>query len=200
MIPTEEECYALMDQYRMLDNIREHSLVVADIVRAISTGLVHSGVQISVQTAVAGALLHDIAKTQCLQSGGNHATVGREICLQHQFDEIADIVGEHIWLEDYSLDGVYAEKEVVYYADKRVLHTSVVSLAERMHDIIDRYGRNDARLSKLVRMNFTICQGVEKKSKGPGNGLPRSERLKAQGLRSLAAGSGQQKNKSAGVL
>jgi uncharacterized protein len=163
VIPTEEECYALMDQYRMLDNIREHSLVVADIVRAISTGLVHSGVQISVQTAVAGALLHDIAKTQCLQSGGNHATVGKEICLQHQFDEIADIVGEHIWLEDYSLDGVYAEKEVVYYADKRVLHTSVVSLAERMHDIINRYGRNDARLSKLVRMNFTICQGVEKK-------------------------------------
>jgi putative nucleotidyltransferase with HDIG domain len=163
VIPTEEECYALMDQYRMLDNIREHSLVVADIVRAISTGLVHSGVQISVQTAVAGALLHDIAKTQCLQSGGNHATVGKEICLQHQFDEIADIVGEHIWLEDYSLDGVYAEKEVVYYADKRVLHTSVVSLAERMHDIINRYGRNDARLSRLVRMNFTICQGVEKK-------------------------------------
>lgn len=163
MIPTEKECYALMDQYRMLDNIKKHSIVVADIVRVISTGLVHSGVKISVQKAVAGALLHDIAKTQCIQSGGDHATVGREICLQHQFDEIADIVGEHVWLEDYSLDGVYSEKEVVYYADKRVLHTSVVTLAERMHDIIDRYGRNDSRLSQLVRMNFTICKGVEKK-------------------------------------
>lgn len=163
MIPTEKECYALMDQYRMLDNIREHSIVVADIVRVISTGLVHSGVKISVQKAVAGALLHDIAKTQCIQSGGDHATVGREICLQHQFDEIADIVGEHVWLEDYSLDGVYSEKEVVYYADKRVLHTSVVTLAERMHDIIDRYGRNDSRLSQMVRMNFTICKGIEKK-------------------------------------
>jgi uncharacterized protein len=152
-----------MDQYRMLDNIREHSIVVADIVRVISRGLVHSGVQISVQKAVAGALLHDIAKTRCIKTGGDHATVGREICLQHQFDDIADIVGEHIWLKDYSLDGVYSEKEVVYYADKRVLHTSVVSLAERMHDIIDRYGRNDPRLSQLVRMNFTMCKGVEKK-------------------------------------
>ena len=147
----------------MLDNIKEHSIVVADIVKVISTGLVQSGVKISVQKAVAGALLHDIAKTQCIQSGGDHAAVGREICLQHQFVEIADIVGEHVWLEDYSLDGAYSEKEVVYYADKRVLHTSVVTLAERMRDILDRYGRNDPLLAERVRMNFTICQGVEKK-------------------------------------
>ena len=163
MIPTEKQCHALMDQYQMLDNIREHSIVVADIVRTISTGLIHSDVQISVQKAVAGALLHDIAKTQCIQTGDNHATVGREICLQHQFDEIADIVGEHIWLIDYSLDGVYSEKEVVYYADKRVLHTSVVSIAERMHDIVNRYARENQRLNRVIRENFRICEGVEKK-------------------------------------
>jgi hypothetical protein len=61
------------------------------------------------------------------------------------------------------LDGAYSEKEIVYYADKRVLHTSVVTLAERMHDIIDRYGRNDSRLAERVRMNFTLCRDVEKK-------------------------------------
>lgn len=163
MIPTEKECYALMDRYQMLDNIKEHSIIVAEIVRVISLGLVNSGVQISVERAVAGALLHDIAKTQCLQTGGDHAALGREICLQHQFDEIADIVGEHIWLKDYSLDGMYSEKEVVYYADKRVLHTSVVSIDERMHDIIDRYGRNNPRLSQLVQVNFSICKGIERK-------------------------------------
>jgi putative nucleotidyltransferase with HDIG domain len=152
-----------MDQYRMLDNIREHSIVVAEVVRAISHGLVISGVQLSVDKAVAGALLHDIAKTQSLQTGGDHAALGREICLQHHLDEIADIVAEHIWLRSYSPDGVYSEKEVVYYADKRVLHTSVVSLEERMHDIIDRYGRNDSRLTQLVRMNFNICREIERK-------------------------------------
>jgi len=147
----------------MLDNVREHSIAVAEIVRAISHGLLTSGVQISVDKAVAGALLHDIAKTQCLQTGGDHAALGRQICLQHHLDEIADIVAEHIWLKSYSLDGVYYEKEIVYYGDKRVLHTSVVSLDERMHDIIDRYGRNDSRLTQLVRMNFNVCQGIEKK-------------------------------------
>ena len=163
MIPTVKECYDLMDQYGMLDNVREHSIVVAEVVRAISHGLVTSGVQISVDKAVAGALLHDIAKSQCLQTGGDHAALGREICLKHHLDEIADIVAEHIWLKSYSLDAVYSEKEIVYYGDKRVLHTSVVSLDERMHDIIDRYGRNDSRLSQLVQMNFNICQGIERK-------------------------------------
>ena len=163
MIPTEKECYDLMDKYQMLDNVREHSMVVAEIVRVISLGLVNTGVHLSVDKAVAGALLHDIAKTLCIQTGGDHAALGREICLHHHLDEIADIVAEHIWLKSYSLDGVYYEKEIVYYSDKRVLHTSVVSLDERMHDIIDRYGRNDSRLRQLVLMNFNICKGIERK-------------------------------------
>ena len=163
MIPTKQQCYALMDQYQMLDNIREHSIVVAEITRVIASGLVASSVQLSVDKAVAGALLHDIAKTQCLRTGGDHAALGRDICLQHQFDEIADIVGEHIWLRDYSPDGVYLEKEIVYYADKRVMHSTVVSLEERMQYIIGTYGREDHRLRRLIRENFSICGRVEKK-------------------------------------
>jgi putative nucleotidyltransferase with HDIG domain len=152
-----------MDQYQMLANIREHSTVVAEIVRVISQGLIRSGIHISVERAVAGALLHDIGKTQCIETGGDHAALGREICLQHQFDEIADIVGEHIWLRRNSPDGVYSEKEVVYYADKRVLHASVVSLQQRMDDILNRYGRDDHRLSQFIRDNFSICKGIERK-------------------------------------
>ncbi len=163
MIPTEKECYVLMDQYQMLLNIREHSVVVAEIVRVISQGLVRSGVHISLEKAIAGALLHDIGKTQCIETGGDHAALGREICLQHQFDEIADIVGEHVWLRGNSPDGVYPEKEIVYYADKRVLHTSVVSLQERMDDILQRYSRDNQRLSLLIRENFSIAKGVERK-------------------------------------
>jgi uncharacterized protein len=163
VIPTEQQCYALMDQYQMLDNIREHSIAVAEITRVISSGLVASSVELSVDKAVAGALLHDIGKTQCLQTAGDHATLGRDICLQHQFEEIADIVAEHVWLRDYSPDGVYLEKEIVYYADKRVLHSSVVSLEERMQYIVGAYGREDTRLRRLIQENFNICEGVEKK-------------------------------------
>jgi len=77
--------------------------------------------------------------------------------------KIADIVAEHIWLRNYSTSGAYSEKEVVYYADKRVLHSSVVSLEERMQYIIGTYGREDPGLRKLIRKNFSICNAVEKK-------------------------------------
>ena len=163
MIPTEKECYGLMDRYEMLDNIREHSILVAKIVRIISRGLIHSGVHISEEKAVAGALLHDIGKTLSLKGGGDHAAIGWEICKKHNLDEIADIVGEHVRLKEYSPDGQYSEKEIVYYADKRVLHSSVVGLAERLHDILERYGGNDRRIHQLIRENFIVSEGVEKK-------------------------------------
>jgi putative nucleotidyltransferase with HDIG domain len=163
MIPTEEDCYALMDQYQMLDNIREHSILVAKIVKTISQRLVDAGVQISIEKAVAGALLHDIAKTSCLQTDGDHSALGKKICLQHQLDEIADIVGEHVRLRNSPIEAIFSEKEIVYYADKRVLHSSVVSLEERMRDILDRYGRDNHRLCQLIRENFDICRRVERK-------------------------------------
>ncbi|UCG14807.1 MAG: HDIG domain-containing protein [Deltaproteobacteria bacterium] len=145
----------------MLDNIKEHSVVVAKIVQVISLGLIKAGIHISLEKAVAGALLHDIAKTASLKVGGDHAAAGKEICLKHQLDEVADIVGEHVWLKDYSPDGESSEKELVYYADKRVLHTSVVRLDERLHDILERYGRNNDVLRRCIEANFRVCRAVE---------------------------------------
>ena len=163
MIPTEKECHALMEQYQMLDNIREHSMVVAGVVRVISSALVHAGALVSVEKAVTGALLHDIGKTSCLKAGGDHAALGREICLEHKFNAIAEIVGQHVWLTDYSPEGQYSEREIVYYADKRVLHSSVVDLQVRLDDILRRYGRNNHALCQRIRQNFTVCRHVEQK-------------------------------------
>jgi putative nucleotidyltransferase with HDIG domain len=147
----------------MLDNIRDHSIVVANIVRVISRGLINSGVQISEEKAVAGALLHDIGKTPSLRSGGDHAAMGGEICKEHSFDEIADVVGEHVRLKEYHPDENCSEKEIVYYADKRVLHSSVVSLEVRLRDILERYGGNDRRIRRLIRENFAVSERVERK-------------------------------------
>ena len=55
-------------------------------------------------------------------------------------NEIAPIVGEHVRLKNYHLNGAFSEKEVVYYADKRVKHDRVVTLKERQDYIIERYG------------------------------------------------------------
>ena len=107
--------------------------------------------------------MHDIGKTPCLNSREDHAAKGKEICLQNNLDEIADIVDEHVTLKTGLDDGVITEKEIVYYADKRVKHDKVVSLKEREEYILERYakGRDDLRI--LIIKNFNLCKEVEKK-------------------------------------
>jgi uncharacterized protein len=163
MVPTVEECYALMDEFRMLENIREHSVIVARVAELIASGLVKAGVDIALDRIIAGALLHDIGKTICLELGGDHAQVGREICLQRRLHEVADIVGEHVRLRDFQPQGKISEKEIVYYADKRVNHSSVVTLDERLQYILDRYGGNNSEICQRIRANFAQCQMIEEK-------------------------------------
>ena len=163
MMPRVEECYALMDEFRMLENIRQHSIIVARVAELIASSLVKAGVDIALERIIAGALLHDIGKTICLEQGGDHAQLGREICLQRQLHEVADIVGEHVRLRDFQPRGTISEKEIVYYADKRVNHSAVVTLDERLHYILDRYGGNNTEICKRIQQNFAQCKMVEEK-------------------------------------
>jgi putative nucleotidyltransferase with HDIG domain len=163
MVPRVEECYALMDEFRMLENIRQHSIIVARVAELIASGLVQGGVDIALDRIIAGALLHDIGKTICLEQGGDHAQVGREICLRRKLHEVADIVGEHVRLRDFQPHGTISEKEIVYYADKRVNHSSVVTLDQRLHYILDRYGGNNGEICRRIRANFVQCRMVEEK-------------------------------------
>ena len=77
--------------------------------------------------------------------------------------EIAEIVGQHVRLKNYRPDGAICEKEIVYYADKRVNHDEVVSLDERLKYILDRYGQNNATFHQRIKDNFHMCKNVEHK-------------------------------------
>lgn len=160
MIPSVAQCTELMGRYEMLANIRDHSLMVARVTALLSRELQQAGLAIDRELALAGALLHDIAKTQCLDGRCNHAQVGVEICLAHGFSEVAEIVGEHVMLRDFSPPQVSA-KEIVYYADKRVNHDQVVSLEERLAYILERYGKGDPQRSALIKENFGKCCRIE---------------------------------------
>lgn len=163
MIPSIETCFLLMEKYGMLENIKAHSVVVAKIARLIAKGLEQAGVDISIEKATAAALMHDIGKTASLKYGGDHTEIGRQICLRNHFEEVADIVREHVVFKDYELDGDYSEKEIVYYADKRVNHDRIVSLDERLAYILERYGNNQQDLCRRIKKNFKLCAKVEKK-------------------------------------
>jgi uncharacterized protein len=162
-IPNVEECLGLMRQYHMLSNIKDHSIVVAQVAEVITNGLIAAGHELSMDTVIAGALLHDIGKTACLGNDDDHAAKGLEICLAHNLNSIADIIAEHVILKNYSAEKNFAEKEIVYYADKRVNHDQVVSLEERLEYILERYGMNNEIRCRAIKKNYDRCRDLEKR-------------------------------------
>jgi len=162
MIPSIAQCFQLMEQYAMLPNIREHSVMVGRVAGFIGQGLARAGRSLSQELIVTGALLHDIAKTASLETELRHDELGREICLRHGFDELAEIVAEHVVLKN-GLPERCTEKEVVYYADKRVLHDAVVTLEARLDYIIHRYGNGDEGLHARIRQNFAQAHTIEER-------------------------------------
>lgn len=162
MIPTVGQCFRLMDEYRMLANIRDHSIIVARIATRLAEELRSGGRELSLPLVVASALLHDIGKTACLDTDRDHAAYGREICQAHGLEELAGIVGDHVRFRDNPA-GAIAEYDIVYYADKRVTHEQVVSLDEREIYILDRYGRNDPQRLAVIRAHCRSWRLVEER-------------------------------------
>jgi uncharacterized protein len=163
MIPTMAQCFSLMEHYGMLENIKAHSVAVEKVASLLARGLRQAGQSVALEKVSAGALMHDIAKTECLHTKEDHAKKGEKICMDHHLYEIADIVAEHIVLADFASDHAVREKEIVYYADKRVNHDAIVSLDERLEYLLDHYGRNEKSRCDLIQKNFSLCRDVERK-------------------------------------
>lgn len=163
MIPTVEQCYEMMERYGMLENIKAHSIMVEKVASFLGMELKKAGRDVSLSKIAAGALLHDIAKTQSLCTREDHAAKGSEICVINNFTEISEIVAEHVILKGFDPRGNITEKEIIYYADKRINHDKIVSLDERMEDLFFRYAKGNQRMEGLIEENFAQCRRVENK-------------------------------------
>lgn len=134
----------------MWENIVRHSVLVERVACCLAERLVEEGAALDLAEITAAALLHDITKTSSIQTRENHAATGRTLLERMGYHRIGEIVGCHILMpaEIFSQEGVSAE-EVVYYADKRVLHDLIVSLGQRFEDLVVRYGSTPEARSRL---------------------------------------------------
>jgi len=163
-IPTPEECDELMARYSMLPNIIAHSLQVMRVSLAV-TDYLKDGVAVNRDIVVAGALLHDITKTRSIKTKERHDASGGAVLRELGFPRIAEIVEQHVIIQDLNLEGSLEEREIVYYADKRVMHDKIVTIRERVQDLIRRYGINE-EIRNLILQNEVQVLAVENKIAG----------------------------------
>ena len=154
LIPRKEDCHALWDQYAMLDNIRAHSTLVAEMAQAIGRRAREIGLNVSPEALLAAGLLHDLGKTYTIAHGGSHAQIGAAwVMRETRNGPIARTVMFHVhwpWQEDLLYEEEMLLPAIILYSDKRVKHDAYVGLDERFEDLLVRYGVNDDAKEKIT--------------------------------------------------
>jgi uncharacterized protein len=160
--PSREKCLRLMDQHGMLGNIVLHSLEVTRVALFLCEELNKRGQRIDPDQVGAASLLHDLAKTECLSTKGDHAQQGYELLKKMGYDRIGQVVAQHIQIWKEGNPSCVSEEEVVNYADKRVCHDRIVSLKTRFQDLKARYGKGRPSLGQLKKLEEATLE-IERK-------------------------------------
>lgn len=162
-LPSREECLALMEEQGMLPNIRGHSLQVARVARALAVHLSSADPSLDLALLEAGALLHDIAKTECLKTKKKHTEIGAAFLEARGYPEVAEIVAQHVTLNHgHSRADRVSEVELVHYADKRVLHEEIVDLQTRFEYLQKQYGRTSEDQKRIAALLENSLKQEEK--------------------------------------
>ncbi len=149
-VPDDEDCFALWDQHNMLENIRIHSLLVADFATSLAEIASARGCNVCVRSVRASALLHDIAKTYTIEHGGSHAQIGASWVISATANrQIAQGVAMHVHWPWELPDDICRLPFFVIYADKRVMHERCVPLDTRYEDLLVRYGHTDEHKASI---------------------------------------------------
>ena len=138
-IPSIDRCYKLLKRYHVPDHIVQHSKTVCKVAIFLAEELNEQGENLCTPEIQAAAFLHDITKMEGLNRGQDHAKTGKELLVKLGFQRIGEIVAEHIKLQEGRNSPPLSEEEIINYSDKRVMHTKVVTLAERFADLRKRY-------------------------------------------------------------
>ena len=159
MIPTRDECLRLMNHYGMLSHIIGHSIEVTKVALYLAVELNKRGQRIDLGLVEAASLLHDLTKSECLQTKEDHARTGSQLLKGMGYLRVGEVVAEHIQLSKKNNPSLITEEEVVNYADKRVQHDRIVSLEERFSDLMNRYGKGQKaseQMEQLKKATFEI--------------------------------------------
>ncbi len=144
MIPPVEECLRLLKKSQVPEHVVEHSRKVCEVAVCLGRLLNRQGAGLDERKIAAASWLHDIAKMDGLRNGEDHSKAGAELLRRLGYPEIAEIVRQHVVLDEATYGGEIGEAMIVHYADKRVKHTALAALEDRFEDLKERYGKHPA--------------------------------------------------------
>ena len=159
-IPTDAECRAWWKTYGMLDHIKTHSELVADVATTLAVLAADRGLgnpcglsrKDFIQSVRAAGLLHDLGKTYSITHSGNHSQLGAAWVMELiRNPHIAQGVIHHVyWPGPLDLEKHLLPLAVIY-GDKRVKHDAIVGMEERFADLLDRYGHTERSREWITR-------------------------------------------------
>jgi len=143
-IPTEDECWALLEEFGVSAHIRAHSRRVAGLAGQITDGLNEAGAALNRDLVLAGALLHDLCKGQ-----PDHPIAGAQVLRDMAYPRVAEVVSTH--MDDRLNQQPVDEAQVVYLADKLSQGTHVMKLADRRRHTMQRFADRPEVLAAAQR-------------------------------------------------
>lgn len=144
-LPDERECAAILARFRVAEPVVRHGRLVAEVAGKLARRLNQCGAKLDVNLAMAGGLLHDVAKGKPF-----HARRGARLLAGAGYLNVAAVVACHTDISinpESNLD----EAAIVYLADKLVKGDCLVSIEERFRDSLIRHTAAEARIAAQQR-------------------------------------------------
>ncbi|HWQ04423.1 MAG TPA: HAD-IA family hydrolase [Longilinea sp.] len=159
------QCQTWLIEQGASANLLLHVQAVAAIAYQLAVWLRGTGETVDPLLAQRGAMLHDLAKVSALRTPGiNHGEAAARLLESRGQPALAEIARRHILthLLDDKLAPRTWEEQVVFFADKMVEGSRLVTPEQRMNALSQRYSRFSAGiqacLPALRKMQKEICQ------------------------------------------
>ncbi|MHA1238450.1 MAG: HD domain-containing protein [Candidatus Odinarchaeia archaeon] len=163
MNETTDRALQFIKSIQLPENIILHSKAVASKALEIANKIRNKGVQVDLELVSLGGLLHDVGRVR--SHGLDHGYVGGLILVENGFDvRVARIAETHVLggftpseseklgLPKKDFRPKTLEEKICCYADKLILNTKPVSLAERFKFWINKYGKSELLTNALTRV------------------------------------------------
>jgi len=178
-LPSDKQIETWQTDVCLPANVRDHCDTVADVAARLTAHLHSLGTIVRVDALTKAAKAHDLlrfldfkpdaapshtpvspkeemkwAELRERFPGMRHEEAAAFFLHEHGFDAVSSIVRTHGLAHSHSPQAT-VEQLLLYYADKRVVHDTVVSLRERFDDFKKRYGKSPDHW-------FDVAQKLEK--------------------------------------